>query len=30
MSAPPSIANAVSDASKKRIVRIPISAEDII
>lgn len=30
MTAPPSIANAVSNAIKKRIVKIPISMEDII
>jgi CO/xanthine dehydrogenase Mo-binding subunit len=30
MSAPPSIANAVSNAIKKRILKIPISMEDII
>ncbi|SHE37810.1 CO or xanthine dehydrogenase, Mo-binding subunit [Marinitoga hydrogenitolerans DSM 16785] len=30
MSAPPSIANAVSNAIKRRIIKIPISIEDII
>jgi CO/xanthine dehydrogenase Mo-binding subunit len=30
MSAPPSVANAVSNAANKRMTKIPISAEDII